>query len=46
MTAMVNQKLKLNTSLEETIILHGKKEMTKLDLKIKEKKIKIGIQEN
>ncbi len=46
MTAMVNQKRMLNISLEETIILLGKKEMTKLDSEIKEKKIKIGIQEN
>ena len=46
MTAMVNQKRMLNISLEETIIPLGKKEMTKLDSEIKEKKIKIGIQEN
>jgi len=46
MTAMVNQKRMLNILLEETIIPLGKKEMTKLDSEIKEKKIKIGIQEN
>ena len=45
LTLRVNQKLTLNIGKEETITQFGNQRMISLELRIKEKKIKIGILE-